>query len=346
MIGIGLMCGTSHDALDIALVEFKREGDQWAFNVLNTESIDIESNIKYKLGIATGLSALDLIKLDRDFSKFCANAVKAFSSRLSFLPEFIASHGVTIFHQPVEGITLQIGSGALISALTKLKVVCDFRTQDVSKGGQGAPLVPFADKHLFSDFDYTLNLGGFANISCNASTSPTGFDVSPCNLVLNQVANRMQLPYDKGGMLAMKGTINFDLLGQMNELKYYKIPPPKSLGFEWFQQKVQPLLGSEISPIDTLATAVEHIAMQIGHTLGDSGKCLVTGGGAFNGYLIERIRHHASLEIVLPTAEIIEFKEAICFAFLGMLRLIEAQNIDHKVTGSSSNSCAGAVYLP
>jgi anhydro-N-acetylmuramic acid kinase len=347
MKGIGLMCGTSHDALDIAFVKFSRTEKNWSFKLIQSQSIDIEDGIKSRLSKSTQMNGLDLLLLDRDFAKFCAVSVNEFKRKFQIEPEFIASHGVTIFHQPQNGVTLQIGSGAILSAITNNVVISDFRMQDVAKNGQGAPLVPYADRHLFPESYFTVNLGGFANLSVNDSgTKALGFDICPCNLILNHYSHQLGFAYDKGGEIGKSGNINAELLSNLNKLSFYSESSPKSLGYEWFVSNYLPLFPSHISPKDGLATAIEHIAIQIGSVLNKPEKCLVTGGGAHNHFLLERIQYHSQSTLDIPDRNLIEFKEAICFAFLGLLRLNAEFNIDSNVTGSDSNTCAGAVYLP
>ncbi|MEZ4721036.1 MAG: anhydro-N-acetylmuramic acid kinase [Flavobacteriales bacterium] len=343
--GIGLMCGTSHDGLDIACVEFDRNEHGWVYNLIESNEIPLSESLKQSLDDSTKSSGLQLAKLDADFARFSAEQVNIFCEKYQIAPEFIASHGVTIFHDPRVGITTQIGSGAIISALTQTTTISDFRTQDVAKGGNGAPLVPFADSLLFSEFDYSLNLGGFANVSALRKDALIGFDIAPCNLLLNHIANKIGLNHDEGGELARMGTLIDPLLHSLNKLPYYEQKPPKSLGYEWFEDQILPIIPNE-SPADLLHTACEHIAIQIGKSLHSHGSCIVTGGGAFNDYLIERIRHYVNCDIVIPDPQIIRFKEAICFAFLGLLRLRQEKNISSTVTGATSDSIAGAIYIP
>ena len=274
--------------------------------------------------------------------------MNGFRSRHDSKAEFIASHGVTVFHQPARGITTQLGSGAIISALTGLTTICDFRLQDVSKHGQGAPLVPGCDKALFPSYTHTLNLGGFANLSVLRG-SLTGYDIAPCNLLLNERAATLGLTYDEGGNMARGGNLIPALLNQLNNLLYYASPPPKSLGTEWIASELSPIIERwNTSPIDDqMHTLTEHIATQIGAVLNDKdAEVLVTGGGAYNHYLIERIRYHSVAHLVVPEPDLIEYREAICFAFLGLKRLLALPNVFAQSTGANGDSCAGAVYLP
>jgi anhydro-N-acetylmuramic acid kinase len=346
--GIGLMCGTSHDGIDICDVSFDVFDSEWSFKVHEYYSVSLSHDLKEKLSKATNMSAIEYVALDNLFANFTAKNVIDFVEKTNSKASFIASHGVTIFHQPEKGISTQIGSGAIISALTGLKTISDFRLQDVSKGGQGAPLVPYADSQLFKKYDSTLNLGGFANIS-RLKGALEGYDIGVCNLMLNHLSKKSGKAYDEDGNMARSGKIIPELFEQLNNHKYFDISGPKSLGKEWFDAFVLPMIQQfDFHPTeDLLATSVEHVAYQIGKSLSkENESCLVTGGGAHNKYLTERIKHYSNTQIELPNEAIIDFKESICFAFLGYLRLLELHNISHKVTGAKQNSSAGAVYLP
>jgi anhydro-N-acetylmuramic acid kinase len=257
----------------------------------------------------------------------------------------IASHGHTIFHQPEKGFTFQLGNGASIAAETGIPTVADFRTGDVALGGQGAPLVPVGDKLLFSDYESCLNLGGFANISFDQHGKRIAFDICPVNFILNDLAQKSGWPYDTGGELGRSGNMNRELLEQLNQLAFYRQSPPKSLGREWMNHYFMPLMAADEIPLnDQLRTAYEHIAIQISNASPVHGKMLVTGGGAFNTFLIERLKHHLKCEIVIPHAEIIQFKEALVFAFLGLLRFMGEINCYASVTGARRDSSAGVTY--
>lgn len=342
------MCGTSHDGIDICDATFSRLDGEWTFEIHGVSSGSLEPSLADALARATETSALEYVKLDRAFAHFTAQKVNEFISSTQSEASFIASHGVTVFHQPELGVSTQIGSGAIIASLTGLKTISDFRLQDVSKGGQGAPLVPYADHKLFNSFDATLNLGGFANISILTDT-PLGFDIGVCNLLLNRLSNSLGLDYDKGGALARTGRIIQPLYDKLNTLPYFELSSPKSLGKEWFDRSIEPIIASfgTLETQDLLRTATEHIAYQISRVLNNPAHtCLITGGGAHNDFLMERMNDLSKTKIVKPSHSIIDFKEALCFGFLGHLRLLELDNISSFVTGASKNSSAGAIYLP
>lgn len=349
------MSGTSLDGLDFAAVEFWKTDNKWNFKLLKTETFNYSFNWRKELQNAPRLSGIKLAKLNIDYGKLSAEYAKHFIEKNKFTPEIIASHGHTVFHQPEKGITLQIGSGNEIAAITGITTVSDFRSMDVALGGQGAPLVPVGDYHLFSDFDYCLNLGGFSNISFGENGKRIAFDICPVNIILNYFAEKQGLSYDTNGNTGKKGKINNQLLDQLNALQYYHQKPPKSLGREWLESEFLPVIDkttnfSEFKKIQTgsieikdiLRTLYEHIAIQIGKT-GESGKMLITGGGAFNSFLIQRIKVNTNLEIIIPNKQIIAFKEALIFAFLGVLKFRGEINCFATVTGAKKDSSVGVI---
>ena len=341
------MSGTSLDGLDIACCEFSLDDCSWCYKILFAETIAYSRDWKNTLSGLESASALEYVTADIEYGHLLGRLTSEFIARHSLQPGFISSHGHTVFHQPGKRITSQIGNGAAIAAETGLPVVCDFRTLDVALGGQGAPLVPLGDRLLFGDFDCCLNLGGFANISFEIDGRRIAYDICPANIVLNHLASLAGCEYDAGGMLAAAGTVNGPLLARLNDLPYYRMTPPKSLGKEWVLQHIIHLLETgSISANDLLATFCEHIAVQIASAsnMKNSARILVTGGGAFNNYLISRIRHYTLPEIVIPDALTVNFKEALIFAFLGVLRQRHENNCLQSVTGASRDSSGGAIY--
>lgn len=341
------MCGTSRDGLDVAEVIIHEENGRFSFELIATNCYDLTTGLNHKLKEASSLNALDLALLDREVGIFMADCVNHFREYHKLKPTFIASHGITLFHQPGLGMTFQLGHGGVLAAKTGLRVINDFRSQDVALGGQGAPLVPLCDQLLFSEYDFTLNLGGFANISVLGE--PTiGFDIGPCNFLLNHICEISELDYDAGGKIAKGGTIDKAFFDCLNSAKYFDRAPPKSMGEEWFNQHHLMLLEQfgHLSLENKLRTAVEHISFQISKTLCHKGVCLVSGGGAHNDFLISRIKSLSKTTIEKPPKNIIDFKEAICFTLLGCLRLQNRNNTESSVTGASKSCSAGAVYLP
>ena len=339
---IGLMSGTSLDGLDICYAKFQNITN-WEFEILKTETIPYSIEWKNRLQNAILLSAEDLLALDKEYGFYLGEKTQEFISKNNITDlDFIASHGHTVFHQPQRKFTLQIGDGRAIKLTTKKPVIYDFRSQDVLMGGNGAPLVPIGDELLFSQYDACLNLGGFSNISLQKNHQRIAFDISPVNVVLNYFAEKLGKNYDENGDFARNGAINFKILEELNALTFYQKPAPKSLGVEFVNSEIFPLLKDE-TPGNIIATFTEHIAEQIAKVFNDNQlkTVLVTGGGTFNTYLLEKIRGKSQTELIVPDENIINFKEALIFAFMGVLRLRNEVNVLCSATGSSENHCSG-----
>lgn len=348
--GIGVMSGTSLDGIDLAWCHFTREEDgRWGYAIEHAVTFPYSDDFRERLDNAPYLSALEYVKLNNDVAEVMAEDINEWLGD-GPRPDYIASHGHTVFHQPDIGLTTQIGNGAVIAARTGVTTVCDFRTTDVALGGQGAPLVPIGDELLFGEFDACLNLGGIANISYDTDYQRIAYDISPCNMALNELANRAGLPYDKDGQLSRNGHIIPELLAALNGLGYYRQPAPKSLGKEWYESVFHPVLEPfmEKHPLaDVARTVVEHIAVQIAANVPVGAQTmLVTGGGAHHTFIIQQIRRQRdTLNVIVPDSLIIDYKEALIFAFLGLLRLHGENNCLRSVTGAQEDCCGGAVYL-
>lgn len=350
---IGLMSGTSLDGVDLAYVKIWRNKG-YHFEILETKSVNYSEKWKNKLEDAFRYSGEKLTKLDADYGMFLGELTNDFivENQIENL-DFIASHGHTIFHDPMQHYTLQIGSGAHLAEKVGKKVICDFRVQDVALGGQGAPLVPIGDHLLFSEFDFCLNIGGFANVSFDSGIERKAYDICPTNIVLNHYTRLHGLEYDDKGGIASGGNIHHPLLYRLNALPFYEQQEPKSLGYEYVVDTVLPIIGEfDLTLQDLLRTFVEHIAIQISSSINEvsasfdkeSSKLLITGGGAFNDFMIERITKLTNASIVIPSTEIIEFKEAMLFAFLGVLKDQEEVNCLKSVTGAKMDHSSGIIY--
>lgn len=348
---IGLMSGTSGDGLDLAYVTFEKEAG-WSFQLEKAQTVPFPTELGKKLATAHLLSGLELAQLDVDFGTWMGIQVRNFIKAQHVQPLAVASHGHTVFHQPALGLSLQIGNGWALHQASGQKVINDFRMLDVQLGGQGAPLVPIGDKLLFPEADFCINLGGIANISMEKEGSRIAFDCSPFNLLLNAEATKLGKPFDDGGEIARSGTVNLMLLEALNSLPFYTKQTVKSLGREDMERDFIPLLQqSKLSPADALCTLVEHYGLQISMVIQsfspiDCPKVLITGGGAYNRYFIERLDHYlAQGWFQVPGGtELIEFKEALIFAFLGVLRLRNETNCLASVTGATRDNCGGTIY--
>ena len=357
-LAIGLMSGSSLDGLDIALVRFEEENEHYRFQILQAETLPYPTEWKTRLADAFHQQPDDLRELDKAYGRYLGEQVLAFAKKHNVRPDFVASHGHTIFHRPEEHYTLQIGDGQELAKACGFTVVNDFRTEDVSKGGQGAPLVPIGDKLLFNDYEMCLNIGGIANISYDEDGRRLAYDICIANQALNHLAQMQGLDYDRDGDLARSGQVDFDLLKKLNNLPFFLQEPPKSLGREYFETYQKGLIDEGqrtedlgrgtggLTIADMMATFVEHIALQIALAVSwlPKGKMLVTGGGARNKFLIERLQARTKHEVIVPEAAIIDYKEALIFAFLGLRRMEGKTNVLASVTGAESDSCSGQIW--
>jgi anhydro-N-acetylmuramic acid kinase len=345
---LGIMSGTSLDGVDLALCNFYERSGHWHFEVEAYETIAYSESWKNQLSKIYSGSALELSQLDHAFGKYLGEISVDFINRTSE-PEIIASHGHTIFHDPKNNFTLQIGNGAQIAATTGISVVSDFRTGDVALGGQGAPLVPIGDEFLFYQYDACLNIGGISNISFKQNGKRIAYDICVANIVFNAFAIMGNKTFDENGEMGRNGKIIDTLFLELNALEYFQQDFPKSLGFEYYEQVLIPLFKKyfDKNSIDILRTYYEHVGFQIAQTMNTYNLCttLVTGGGAYNEFLIECINKNTSHKIHVPDDHIVEYKEAMVFALLGMLRYNNEINILSSVTGASRDSIGGAIYL-
>ena len=341
---IGIMSGTSLDGVDMAACNFKKREGAWSYRIRHAVTELYSEDWKAKLAGAHRISDQDLDRLDREYGRYLGTLIQEFCRKHDIHPDLVASHGHTVFHEPEKGITRQIGSGSEIAGITDLPVVFDFRSDDVAKGGQGAPLVPVGDKLLFYEYDACLNLGGFSNISFDLMGKRRAFDICPVNIVLNQIAAGKQKDFDRDGELGRTGRIDQKLLAGLNNLNYYRQPPPKSLSREWLETEFIPLMErSGLSPEDLAATVYQHIMIQLLEVFSKYGikQVLLTGGGALNTYLTNLLKNKSQTGIIIPGRILIDFKEALVFAFLGLLRYRNEINCFASVTGASEDSVAG-----
>ena len=345
---IGVMSGTSLDGLDLAYCTFRFD-TKWSYHLDAVQCISYSESWKQNLEHAHLLSGKELTALHVAFGIYIGSRVKAFLDEVDLpAPHIIASHGHTVFHAPHHGYTLQIGSGQHIAAVSGITTVNDFRALDVALGGQGAPLVPLGDALLFGHYAACLNLGGFSNISFNAANVRLAFDICPVNIAMNPLAELLGAHFDKDGNFAATGKVLPQLFYKLNSLPIYHTLQRPSLSREWLEKEVLPLLPTEAKPADVLRTLSEHAAQQIAMVLDchvKEGEVLVTGGGAYNRFLVDRIQQLTKVKVVVPDSKIVEFKEALVFAFLGVLRMRGEVNVLRLVTGASRDSCSGAVHL-
>lgn len=341
------MSGTSLDGLDIAYCEFT---DDHNFQLLAAETYNYPAAWQERLASLHLASAEEYARADAELGRYFGEKVQHFRDIHPGRVDYIASHGHTVFHQPENGFTAQIGDGNAIHAVTGIPVVCDFRRLDVALGGQGAPLVPIGDRLLFGQYDCCINLGGIANISYELNGERIAYDIAPCNMALNYLAGKQGMTYDAGGETARRGTVITSLLARLETLEYYHVPAPKTLGKEWFEKSFLPYLAPfESQPLENvMRTVTEHIALRLAASIAQSGtdihRVLITGGGANNQYLLELLKEKiGSIEIESADPRLVDYKEAIIFALLAYLRINNKTNTLASVTGASRDSSGGVI---
>ena len=344
---IGLMSGTSLDGVDLVYTRFNKS-KEWNFDIINSKTYPYKDSVIKLLTHISKKSLDEVKKIDVKYTKKLSKIIREFIDEFSINKiDFISSHGHTAIHDPSNSFTYQIGNLPILSKETNHNVICDFRVQDIELGGQGAPLVPIGEKYLFQEYDSFINLGGFANISNHKGESLIAYDICPVNIVLNNLSKKIGKDFDNKGSIASSGKLILNLYEELENLKYYQSSPPKSLGIEWVDANIFPLINKYFDyPIeDLLNTLSNHIANQISNNLNDFDKVLVTGGGAYNDYLIDIIRSKTDSKIIIPSKNIIEFKEALIFAFLGVLKYLNINNCYSSVTGASKDHCSGKIFL-
>lgn len=355
---VGLMSGSSLDGLDIAFARFEEGAGKWRFDMEETSCVPYPEVWKKNLSGLTNLSARDYLLMHSAYGHYLGSCVNDFleEKNLAYQIQLIASHGHTAFHLPTRHMTAQIGDGAAIAAVTGIRTITDFRSTDVALGGQGAPVVPIGEKLLFPEYDFFLNLGGIANLSAKADKF-TGFDICPANRILNLLVAHTEKGFDENGMLASRGTVNDALLNQLNDFSYYKKHFPKSLSNEFGLEEIFPVVKqAALSLQDALRTYTEHIVVQVKRgvlllkeemNLNDKLRLLITGGGAHNRFLTNRLEEellYAGVSCIRPSNQLIDFKEALVIALMGALRWREEINVMHSVTGASKDSINGAIW--
>lgn len=360
---LGLMSGSSLDGLDIAYCTFEVDKSNQENPIINweliaSETLPFSEEWQSRLAHLPHTTAINYAKTHTYFGRYSGELVNQFLQKHTLQPDYIASHGHTIFHNPDKLFTAQIGDGAALSVVTGYPVICDFRTTDIALEGEGAPLAPIADKLLLDAYDFYMNIGGIANITSNVNGKYIAFDIGPANQILNALAQQLELEYDDKGANAAKGKVNKTLLNIVNNIAYFQKDYPKSLDNQWVMKEVLPFyMEAEGTWEDKLSTACEQLAMQTARDIQKiiekeklqkaSYKLLPTGGGTMNDFLISCLQKHCkNVEIIIPKKEIIEFKEAILIALLGVLRMEGIDNSMSSVTGAKRDSVGGAIYHP
>lgn len=343
---LGVMSGTSLDGIDLALVDLYT--DPWNYNIIKTSTIAYTDNWINLLSNIYDQDLSRIKKIDISYTDYLGTIINKFiSDNKIYDIDFVSSHGHTAKHLPDDQITYQLGNLSSINDKYNLTTICDFRKQDIDLGGQGAPLVPIGDKILFSKYSACLNFGGFANISREFCGVRIAYDICSVNLVFNYLAQIKSMPYDKNGKLARSGCLIEPLYNKLNKIEFYNLPYPKSLGVEWVVNEIYPLIQEECTKSsieDVMHTYLMHIVLKISDCFQDDDTILITGGGALNTYLIEVLRNNTKANIIIPSRELIEFKEALIFGLLGLLRFLNINNSLSSITGASINHCSGNIF--
>ncbi|WP_350285272.1 anhydro-N-acetylmuramic acid kinase [uncultured Croceitalea sp.] len=351
---LGMMSGTSLDGLDIAYCHLWIEKNRWNFEIRQTTTISYDTDLYQRLKNAIHLSEAEHAQLHNDYGIWLGKQAKNFITENKLSVDGIASHGHTSHHRPHEGFTFQLGNGQLLANTSGQKVICDFRTLDVELGGQGAPLVPIGDALLLPEYEFCLNLGGISNMSFEKNGQRIAYDIGLANMPLNYITEKIDLKYDKGGALAGQGKLIPALLHSLNNLEYYGQPYPKSTGYEWFTAEIVPLIEKHgTATEDLLHTIIHHNCEQLAHAIKKEepvkdSRVLVTGGGALNSFYMNTLQEKLgdSCKVHIPPKKFIEFKEALVFAFMGVLKLLGEINVMQSVTGAERDSCSGVVFTP
>ena len=351
---LGLMSGTSLDGLDLCYCQVSKNKDKWAFKILETKSTSYSGDMQSELKDSIYLKADELLNFHNTYGTWLGQQAKQFISEKRLEVDFISSHGHTTHHQPENGLTFQIGSGQHLANESGHMVICDFRTNDIALGGQGAPLVPIGDQLFFGEYDFCLNLGGISNISLEQKGKRIAYDIGLANMILNYITRKIGLDYDEGGVLARSGSINQNMLDRLNGLKYYLLPHPKSIGYEWFVEEVVPIVDiTDDTTENLLHTSIHHICEKVTQQIKlnnqkEGSSLFVTGGGALNDFLVELLQKKLgeNTKVIVPEKELIEFKEAVVFALMGALRMEREINVLKSVTGAKRDSSSGVLYLP
>lgn len=335
---LGIMSGSSLDGLDLCVVNFDKKEDEWVYEIINSETEEIPNQLRKQLEKSESVE--NLLELDRSYGKWIGKKIN--STKQPF--DLISIHGHTVFHSPEKGLSHQIGNGEIINQLIGVPTITNFRNLDIQLGGQGAPLVPMGEKLLFREFDGFLNLGGICNASFNSEDNWIAGDIGPLNQVFNFYSKKSGYPFDDKGQLASSGEMVQSLIDNWHDLDFFNSSFPKSLGNQWVKDHF--LQDHAYPPADILRTFSAFISGEIAKVLNQHQpqRVLVTGGGAYNTFLVDEIRKQTNVEIIIPNKQLVEFKEALIFAFLGLLRVRNESNVLSNCTGASRDSCSGDIY--
>ncbi|MEZ5492813.1 MAG: anhydro-N-acetylmuramic acid kinase [Gammaproteobacteria bacterium] len=362
---IGLLSGTSMDAIDCALVSFDSGRPVLHASLSHPYPQDLRKRL-FALCTQPDISLQGLGEADIAVGQHFAAAVNNLLAREKLEAgqiEAIGSHGQTVFHKPEKPLpfTLQIGDPSTIAYNTGITTVADFRRKDMAAGGEGAPLAPLFHKHVFESAEQRrviLNLGGIGNISIIAQDRPfVGYDTGPANVLLDYwIDKNLHQPVDLQGQWAKSGQVIDELLELLLDDPYFAAAEPKSTGREYFNgqwlERRLAKLTSPAAPADVQATLLEltasTVAMEIENQL-VADEVFVCGGGVHNTALVSRLQQLLPDSQVASTALLgmaPDWVEAMTFAWLAQQRMAETALDTTGVTGASRPVILGGVYLP
>lgn len=349
---IGLMSGSSTDGLDFVCAEFDSPDRKALHRVIASETLPYSHDLIERLQHSSGLNAKDLLAFHTEFGLRIGEKVREALQRHKLdAVDLIAYHGHTVYHEPESHFSFQLGSAHGINILTGIPVVSDFRNTDMSLKGHGAPLVPMAEGILFPGYKAFLNLGGIANLGLHKNGRITGFDICPFNMAMNEVAALRGMDFDENGQLASQGEIIGGFLSDLNAISFYNLKGPKSIDRQWYMMQFQPVVRNYervYNAESVLRTLIEHFSMQISEVLNKeleaTDQAMISGGGAKNKFFISELQGKTNSRIIIPDNEVIDYKEAIIFAYLALLRVMNKVNVLSSVTGADRDSIGGALY--
>jgi len=343
MIGIGVMSGSSLDGLDIVAVEFI-EGEDLSWKVIAYETYDLDDGITGRLSTITTMTATEIFRLNSDYTLVIAGQLQQFILDKRLQPNFVAVHGHTVMHSPEYKSSWQLLNGGLLASTINCDVVCDFRNNDMAKGGQGTPMAVLADRDLYPGYDYYVNLGGIANISFLKEGVWSAYDLFPFNQVLNHFSRKVGQPYDKNGVIASQGKVDKNLLNQLLTDPYILKAFPKSIDNDWVKTYWMDRINKyNLSSADVMRTYVEFAAMYFSNNITKGSKILWSGGGVHHTFFIKTLESK-SVDVNIHDTTLIDSKEAVLIAYAGYLRLCVKPNFVSSATGASDNVIGGAVY--
>lgn len=352
---IGVMSGTSLDGVDIAICEFEDEKVHLMHFESYTFDDDLKQDILNAINGCVTLKEIGLIddRLGRMYAIYTKQFLEKYNLTSSDI-KVIGLHGQTVWHEPRDGFSMQLGNPNRVAAQSKIPVVCDIRRMDMASGGQGAPFAPLFHKFLFGDLEKktaVVNIGGMANISI-LDDELIGYDTGCGNVLLDSWCSRyFGVNYDKNGDIANSGELDSVLLSKMLDDEYFKKSYPKSTGREYFNMSwIDEKITGDFEPRDILRTLTELTAKSIADEAKkfDIDEIILCGGGARNGFLVDRMKSLFGKNVKTTNDYGLseDAIEAMMMAYFAYLRIHKIPAQLSSVTGAKENLIAGGLYEP